>query len=300
MSSLRHYFNGCCFDASDGRLSNEHREDAVVLRPQAARLLERFIEQPGEVIDRESLCQAVWDEGRVVDFESGLGTLIRELRQALDEVGAGAELLETVPRRGYRFLGQLREFDASGAADAEHSDRKRVVWIILVLVAVILAGSLLAWFTRPSADAPVATAPTLAIIPFEVYNDNRVDRRLELLLADTVLARLWQADLQDLVLIGRATLRPYHGREDVAVAVAEDLGVDLLIEGTVVLEGAQDWRVDARLLSMPGGTVVWSATVIWSDRERLPVSETADQLVNDLAGAWVELLDRHDLVQISE
>lgn len=278
-------FGQCRFDPTDGTLISQDSGESTTLRPQVARLLQAFLERPGQVIDRQTLCAAVWDQGTVVDFESGLAALIRELRQALDAIGAEPDWVETVPRRGYRFRHQAT------TAGQHHHDRRAgfrlPLWLIGAIGLLLLGAGLLAWWMRPPVPVPVESEPALAIMPFEIFSaDDLTDSRLQLLLADTVLARMWQADLPGLVLIGRATLRPYHERDDLARAVAADLNVDLLLEGTIVALGEGGWRVDARLLAMPRGTVVWSESVHWEDRAELPVGPTAEYLVDALVEAW--------------
>lgn len=281
-------FNGCRFDGSDGRLIGSDADQAISLRPQVGRLLERFLASPGQVLDRDTLCQAVWSDGSVVDFESGLAALLRELRQALDQVGAGADLIETVPRRGYRFHGRPEPLPA--AASTLRGKQRLVLAAVAIGVLLVAAGL---WALREAGridqDSP-ATVPALAILPFEVYpNDGANSDRLSLLLADTVLARLWDAELDQLELIGRAALAPYQDRVDVAEAISNSLGVELLLEGTVVTEAAGQWRVEARLLHMPRGTILWSSTLDWTDQTELPLSEAAARLVEQLAADWVSV-----------
>lgn len=294
-------FDGFCFDPDDGRLSHEASGESVTVRPQVGCLLEAFLDQPGVVLDREGLYRAVWDENVVVDFESGLAALIRELRQALNGLGGRADLVETVPRRGYRLRVEAVEQGAAPDPDSEpglNKSRPRRWW--LVTVPVIVVGLILLWFwlDRDRADtASVASNPTLAILPFDVIGppdlSPEASRRLQLLMADGLLAALWQAELDGLVLIGRAALRPYEDRSDQAAAVAEDLGVDLLIEGIVSSVDGQSWQVDARLLAMPGGTVLWSDRVEWDQAARSPASEPARALVSSLADQWPNLRESH-------
>jgi DNA-binding winged helix-turn-helix (wHTH) protein/TolB-like protein len=302
-------FNGCRFSVADGRLRDAENGASLTLRPQAARLLVAFLERPGQVLDREHLRKAVWDERAVVDFESGLAALMRELRQALADVGLGAELIETVPRRGYRFLGAveaepLEETDRvpGDSADPRRALPARPTLLTLALLAIVLIAALSWWVVAEHGTEPSVRAndkPTLAIIPFEAYSDNgQDDRRLRLLLADRLLAQLWQVELTDLDLIGRAALRPYQDREDQASAVAADLGVSLLLEGSIIRSGENGWQVDARLLAMPRGTVMWSSSVRWEDQPELPVMPTANHLVADLAEAWPVI--RVDLAALSE
>jgi len=297
-------FEGCRFDESDGRLSGPASDEPITLRPQAARLLLAFLDRPGEVLNREHLCAAVWDEGAVVDFESGLAALMRELRQALDAIGAGAQLIETVPRRGYRFLGAIdNDLSDAGSADGANppappaSSRKPTLILAAVLILGLLAGLL--WWLSDDRGTATAQNPTLAIMPFELYSENdQADRRLRLLVADSLLARLWEVELTELDLIGRAALKPYQDRDDQARAVAEDLGVSLLLEGSIIRSSAESWQVDARLLAMPRGTILWSASVPWDAHSELPVMPSVDELVADLAGNWPDI--RSSLRQASD
>lgn len=301
-------FGPCQFDPSDGRLTGPTSDQAQTLRPQLGRLLEAFIEQPGEVLDREHLCRAVWDESAVVDFESGLAALLRELRQALDKVGAGSDLIETVPRRGYR-LRVDPEPTPVAAGSAGRGPSRRAAWgMVAVALVVVLAVSLLLLNGSESGSLPGASPtvsstslpveppggdPSLAIVPFEVYGPSDQSesdaRRLQLLMADSLLARLWQAELPGLVLIGRTAIRPYETRQDLAVAVAEDLGVDLLLEGGLVFDRDDGWRIDARLLRMPQGNVLWSGQADWVGGPNRSLAEPAENLVSQLVLAWPAL-----------
>lgn len=325
MAETSYRFNGCRFDDADGRLYGTEPDSSLTLRPQAARLLVAFLERPGQVLDRKHLRNAIWEEGAVVDFESGLAALMRELRQALDDVGAGARLIETVPRRGYRFLGTVEtqpDATASDAPDDVHQAPRAILgrpMAVAIVVLALLAVGMVSWWAivqygvQNGAQDGVSNGgergvvgglqtgdpSTLAIIPFEAYSgDAQIDRRLRLLLADRLLAQLWQVELAELDLIGRAALRPYQDREDQAAAVANDLGVSLLLEGSIIRPTENRWQVDARLLAMPRGTVLWSSAVRWDDEVELPVIPTVNDLVADLAEAWPRI--QADLNEVSD
>ncbi|MEN1726794.1 MAG: winged helix-turn-helix domain-containing protein [Pseudomonadota bacterium] len=288
MTASPREFNGCRFDPSDGRLQCAASDQSVTLRPQAARLLQAFLDAPGEILTRDDLIAVVWDEGAVVDFEAGLAALMRELRQALEQVGAGAELVETVPRRGYRFHGQSASKDTAEASSVPSRSSWRVL-LTALLVALVAIAVLLWWSRSGQLDVipPASGNATLAILPFQTYlPDSAADDRVGLLIADALLARLWAAELTDLDLIGRATLRPYQDQDEVATLVARDLNVGLILEGVVSLAPTGDWTVDARMLQMPQGTVVWSASISITDRETVPAREAADQLIRSLAQDW--------------
>jgi TolB-like protein len=267
----------------------------LTLRPQAARLLLALLASAGNVVERETLYRAVWDAGTVVDFEAGLAALMRELRQALDELGGKAGLLETIPRRGYRLRVQVSSGpEVATSPRAGDAGRKRwLPWALLVLAGLAVLG-VAWWLAAPAPErvdseaAAMDVSRTLAVLPFQAYQQPDTAPRLELLLADALLAELWRAELADVVLIGRATLLPYAGREDVAGAVARDLGVGLLIEGSVIRDAA-GWRVTARLLEMPAGRVLWSDTETAPGTGPLPVQAMVERLVASLEAAWAAL-----------
>jgi DNA-binding winged helix-turn-helix (wHTH) protein len=89
--------------------SGELRRGAyrVRLRPQPAALLEHLLKHAGEVVTREDLRQVLWPDGTYVHFDHGLNSCIKQLRAALLDHRAEPRFLETLPRRGYRFVGQV-------------------------------------------------------------------------------------------------------------------------------------------------------------------------------------------------
>lgn len=273
------------FDERDGRLENPASGIAVTLRPQVGRLLAVLLAQHGEVVHRDAVRVAVWGEDAVVDFDSGLAALMRELRKAFVEVGLDPALIETIPRRGYRLHRT--------APKPEPGRQRRHVLIAIGTLGLI--GVFVAWLFTGRMEAPPAydpTAMTLAILPFERFGDlEREPVDTDLLLPDALLERLWQAELPQLELIGRASLRPYEGQSDIAVQVAEDLGVNLLIEGAVVAD-EEGWRVTARLLHMPRGRVLWSASAVTESTEPLAVSDTVGQLISDFQDNFSEISAR--------
>ncbi|MBY6204180.1 winged helix-turn-helix domain-containing protein [Halomonas denitrificans] len=299
MAQIR--FSGLEYDPSDGSLQGAGG-GAQTLRPQVATLLEAFLARPGQVIDRESLCRAVWGEDRVVDFESGLSALVKELRHALRATGAPDELLETVPRRGYRFHADPRTEPAdpspaaSGSAPPDPGGseppmgrrRRRAAALVIVLG----MAALLAWWVidRDEAADPV---PRLAVVPFEMLGDPAVDAtNLDLVLADTLLAALWQAELDGLVLIGRTSMGDALTGRDRTEFVAAELGASLVLEGSLIPDRLNDrdgWRIEARLLRLPRGEVVWTGTAVGDPGAPVSAGAVAETLVADLVARWPEL-----------
>lgn len=284
-------FEQFVFDPADGRLARVDGAGEEHLRPQAGSLLQYLLEHPQTVVGRETLCREIWGEGAVVDFDSGLAALLRELRQALERLGGDPQLIETVPRRGYRLKVEVSQDSVGAAANSRRPGH--AVWLfgsVLILAAAFAA------FILWRSDVPPTgwSGPhQLAILPLERFGEPglRPDRA-GILLADSILAALWRAELEELELIGRAGMRPYAGRDDVVAAVAADLGVNLLIEGSIRAE-PERWQVDLRLLAVPAGRVIWSQTLDGNDPV-LPVSDIARTLVGQLSGEWPQLRDSLD------
>ncbi len=284
-------FHSCRLDTSDGSLRYLDDGTRHSLRPQIERLLRFFLDHPDQVLSRDAIVPAIWGPKTVVDFESGLAALIRELRTVLDECGGQSGLIETIPRRGYRFRGPVSRVD-----QAKDSRPKRSViaaWLAASLFALGV-GLAIGWWLWTGPDVPdeVAITHSLAILPPERYGEiDRPPEQAGILLADTLLARLWTAELDDLELIGRTSMRPYDGQEDVGRAVAADLGVNLLMEGSLVAD-EDGWTVEIRLLALPEGRVVWSMSIQRADTGRLPVSEVADELIGGLTESWPEIREK--------
>ncbi len=92
-------------DLTSGRLLKNGRR--IRLQPQPFRMLELMLERPGELITREEVCRALWNSDTFVEFDHSLGTAVNKIREALDDSAENSKFVETIPRRGYRFIGQL-------------------------------------------------------------------------------------------------------------------------------------------------------------------------------------------------
>jgi DNA-binding winged helix-turn-helix (wHTH) protein/Tol biopolymer transport system component len=151
------------------------------LQGQPIAVLALLLERPGELVTREEIRKHLWPEDTFVDFEHSLNTHIKKLRQVLDDDADTPRYIETLPRRGYRFVAQVEAIPNGSEAvhtpakaqppPVENSDTSDAVappqalptpklarWTYVVAVAVILvvAGGALYWFLRPR--TPVVTA----------------------------------------------------------------------------------------------------------------------------------------------
>jgi DNA-binding winged helix-turn-helix (wHTH) protein len=119
----------------------------IKLHAQPFQILAMLLEQPGKLISREEIRQRLWPKDTFVDFDHGLNNAVNRLREALGDSPATPRFIETVPRRGYRFIGTLNgdlitSETSAFAQNAEFPDRRRSLW----LIGLALAGSLVLLF----------------------------------------------------------------------------------------------------------------------------------------------------------
>src|ERR1700687_3389624 len=117
----------------------------VKLQEQPFHVLKVLLQRPGEVVTREELRSAIWQSDTFVDFDNGLNTSINKLREALGDTAESPRFIETLPRRGYRFIAPVAGDDRKKAALIPA--RKIGVSVAMVAMAAVLAGGLF-WRSR--------------------------------------------------------------------------------------------------------------------------------------------------------
>lgn len=247
MADSRVYrFDGFTFDPATGELAGAR--ETVRLPPKAARLLTLLLERPGELVSRETVRQELWP-AQHVELDQVLAYTVRQVRAALGDEGGESRFVETLPRRGYRFVGSMETPAApqpvaprvagprtvappSGSlqSPAPHDVAPRRIWLrtALFAVAALLAVALFAAWTwyRASSVRSLAPAPVrVALLPLgepglEAANDPLTEALVVALTTHSQLAVLGPATTASL----RATTRP-HGE------LGRELGVDFVASG---------------------------------------------------------------------
>ena len=148
-------------DVEAGQLLKNGR--VVRLKPQPFKLLSLLASRPGEVVTRDEIRQLLWGADTFVDFEQGVNTAVRQIRDALGDDADSPLFLETVPRRGYRFISPVETVAADGRRRAAGTDLnlQKALWLNIaelrlaeirrrerrrraIVVALVIAGMLLA------------------------------------------------------------------------------------------------------------------------------------------------------------
>ncbi|HSA93477.1 MAG TPA: winged helix-turn-helix domain-containing protein, partial [Terriglobales bacterium] len=157
----------------------------VKLQEQPFQILTMLLERPGEVVTREELRKRLWPADTFVDFDHSLNTAVKKLREALGDDADNPRFVETLPRRGYRFIAPVggRGFAGDGsrpeaeimpattaaqpAVSQPAEGNKASPGMVLILMAVIAAAGTIFWLLRPGRQAtPQAAVPPMQVVPF--------------------------------------------------------------------------------------------------------------------------------------
>ena len=137
------------------------------LHGQPIEVLSILLERPGELVTREEFCKRLWPQHTFVDFEHSLNTAIKKLRQALDDDPDAPRYIETLPKKGYRFIAQVETVgELASAVETPHEPAKaeaeiavpkskRWRWSVGVLAALAVGAGVAYWQLRPR--LPVVT-----------------------------------------------------------------------------------------------------------------------------------------------
>jgi TolB-like protein/DNA-binding winged helix-turn-helix (wHTH) protein/Flp pilus assembly protein TadD len=239
--------------------SGELRRDGirVPLQEQPFRLLAFLIARPGEVVSRDELREQLWPS-EFVDFDHGLNTAVRKLRAALDDSADSPRFIETLARRGYRFIAPVswNGLSQTPATDAPASSAPRKIYPLAIATAVLLLAIAAAFVFR--ARTPVTRAISspriwaVAVLPFT--NDQPQAAHLSDGLTEELIDALSRQP--SMRVMARTTVFRYKGKQIDPKAVGRDLDVGAIVLGNVRSDG-DAYRVRVELIDVTDGTQLW-------------------------------------------
>jgi len=238
------------------------RDDHPVhLSPKAFETLWALVENEGHVLDKAELLRRVWPNTYVE--EATLAQNIFTLRKTLREGTDGQEYIETVPKRGYRFVAPVRAVEADALCNVpqETSETRgrasRRVWAVSLAAALLCATSWLAWQRLRLHERPLASRTMLAVIPFEnLSGDPGQDYFCDGLTED-LITKFGGLTPDHLGVIARTTTMQYRNTSKNVEQIGRELGVEYLVEGSVV-RGTDRVRINAQLIRVGDQTHVWA------------------------------------------
>ena len=240
-------------DARAGELRRDGRR--VKLQEKPFRLLELLLQRPGEVVTRDELRQRLWPADTFVDFDNGLNTAVNKVRSALGDAAENPLFVETLGRRGYRFIAPLESPPAAPPVAVEVPDRRPrpvlTAAIALVLVAAVSVVALRRWPRRGS----VPPITSLAVLPLVNLSNDPEQEYFADGMTDALITDL--ASIRALRVISRQSVMAYKGSRKSLPQIARELDVDGVVEGSVA-RSAGRVRVTAQLVQAPTDRHLWA------------------------------------------
>ncbi|MEW6207180.1 MAG: winged helix-turn-helix domain-containing protein [Acidobacteriota bacterium] len=260
--------------------------EPVDLKPKVFDLLALMVENPDHLLEKEWLIERLWPDSFVE--ESNLNVNVSILRKALGETLTDPQYIETVPKRGYRWVAQVvekidekidenlsAEFDkaaisresapkiASSAAEVEASRGKLpkavsagALGIAVVLLLALATGAYFLLGSRAKVATP-NSIHTVAVLPFKTSTAEDADNALGLGMADALITRL--ARLRRINVRPTSAVLKYSNSTDDSITIGGQLKVDAILEG-LIQKSDKRIRITAKLFRTEDGEMLWSGT----------------------------------------
>lgn len=245
--------------------AGELRRDGakVSLQEQPFQVLVALLERPGELVWREDLRQQVWPEDTFVEFDHALNTAVKKIRIALGDCANSPEYIETIPKRGYRFLAPVEGVQKASA----HSKEMTAVtgawrWLrrnpapIALVATVLLSVTLLGMLRRNTARDSVEKKMVLAVLPLEDWSEDAGHALLCEGITQELITQSGQADPARLAVVPHAASSAYRHTPKTVAEVARELHADYLIEGNLRADDERV-RVTVELIRVRDESRVW-------------------------------------------
>jgi TolB-like protein/DNA-binding winged helix-turn-helix (wHTH) protein len=278
-----YHFAAFTVDARTGELSCDGRR--TPLRDQSLQLLLALLERPGELVTREELAQRLWDASTFVDVDRGLNKAVNHLRETLGDSAEQPRFIETLPRKGYRFIAPVTD-GGEEAAPPESAIPRRpwrfpgwLGWSTVLIAAIGIGFAIGAGIGGARKPAPGTTPQisALAVIPLENLSQDPDEQYFADGLTDALITDLAKAGAVRVT--SRTSVTRYRGTKQSIREIGRELGVDAIVEGTVTHAGGRV-RVTAQLIQ------VSTDMHLWADAYERDVSEILDlqrALATDIA-----------------
>ncbi|MCH9647489.1 MAG: winged helix-turn-helix domain-containing protein [Deltaproteobacteria bacterium] len=256
-------------------------EEWISLQPKPAQVLAVLLSRAGALVSRDDIRREVWGPDTHLDFDQSLNVCIRQIRIALGDTAQDPKWLETVPRRGYRFLAAAEWRPAEeGIASPDHSPdqgRNRRSWgvalggLLVFLVVVVFRGPFLAEYRAGGPAELPPEMPRLIVLPLESTGLEPLGHQLPNLLTDELIAQLGVAFSPKVGVLARSTSMRLQSAVPPLPELRQRFGVSYIIEGTVQRRGSRV-RAAIQLIRAQDQVQVWAGLFerSWEERFHLP------------------------------
>ncbi len=271
------------------------------------KLLEILLEHPGEVVTREELRSRVWPSESFGDFDQALNIAIGKLRSALGDSAESPRFIETLPKRGYRFIadvsvvdtdvrarrpesppgdppatGPARKLQGAGLTSAPVAANRRLSathWLIGALALVIIISLSILSVRRSRSRAPASTGiRSIAVLPLDNLSGDASQNYFADGMTDELITDL--AQISALRVISRTSVMLYRGAHKPLPQIARELNVDAVVEGTVLRSGDQV-RITAQVIEASTDKHIWSQSYEGELRDTLALQNRVASAIAD-------------------
>jgi TolB-like protein/DNA-binding winged helix-turn-helix (wHTH) protein len=246
----------------------------IKLQDQPFQVLQILLEKPGEVVTRDELQKRIWQSDTFVDFDHGIANAIKRLREALGDSADNPQFIETLPRKGYRWIATV-----NGNGFAHHSPvettpvevvpqpaprERSLVWLyaasLLLILVFLLAGIWLgARFPQVAERLGLRSGTpairSIAVLPLKNLSDDRSQDYFSYGMTDELITALSQVSA--LKVISHTSARRYESTSKTLPQIAQELGADGVVEGTVQRVGDRV-RVSVQLINAKQDAHIWA------------------------------------------
>jgi TolB-like protein/DNA-binding winged helix-turn-helix (wHTH) protein/Flp pilus assembly protein TadD len=297
-------------DVRTGELTKNGKR--LRLQQQPFQLLAMLLEKPGELVTREELSNRLWPQ-TIVDFDHGLNKAIGKIREALGDSSENPRFIETVARRGYRFLADvavvpgghpatvandlalLRESGLRGRADPGKSPSRptaRAWGLFSFGLALVLAASL-SWilYTRSHSSPAIRS---LAVLPLDNLSGDTSQDYFAEGMTDELITHL--AQINALRVISSGSVMTYKSARKSLPEIARELNVEAVVEGSVLRSGDRV-RINAHLIEVPAGREIWAKSYDGNIQDTLALQ---GKVTRDIAEQIQATLNRQEQATIEK
>ncbi len=282
-----------------GLQSRELRKQGMKIRLQGqpVEILAMLLERPGEIVTREELQKRLWPADTFVDFEQGLNNAMKRLRAALDDDAESPHFIETVPRRGYRFIGAVNGGPRNGAEptalteaqpdagekSARHSRigaRLAAVGLLgLAVAAALLLGlNVRGWRDRIFGQTPKPEIQALAVLPLVNLSGDPEQEYFADGMTESLITELGK--ISNPRVTSRQSVMQYKGSKKSLQEIAGELKVDAVLEGAVGRSGDRV-RVTVHLSQAVPERQLWAQEYDRSIRDVLSLQGEIARAITD-------------------
>jgi TolB-like protein/DNA-binding winged helix-turn-helix (wHTH) protein/tetratricopeptide (TPR) repeat protein len=303
-----HLKGGHLYSFGSFRLDPDERQfwkdgGPVALTPKVFDLLVVLVENRGTLLEKDRLLQLVWPDSFVE--EANLSVNISSLRRVLGEVPGEPRFIETLPKRGYRFIAEVTELDRQLTPQAPvpaqmetnvieevrpapvipQKDRRAQKWLLASAAAMaVLLGAFYYWTSARA--TPLSRIRTIAVLPFATLSSDGSQNYLGLGMADALITKLGK--LQRLTVRPTSAVLRYANNVGDVVQSGKVLQVEAVLEGTVQQSGDRI-RTTVRLVRVSDGKTLWTEKFDDTFTNIFPVQDAiSEKVASTLAGQLTE------------